>query len=621
MGSDIEDPDHARYQDRDRAGNLARDHVPRRSPGTDPRSWCLLAAERLERDRPEAALEAARQAIERDPGGEWGHRLAGLALERLGRDAEAVAAAREAVRLAPGSWAARLRLGGALRRTPDGWREAWAEARKAVAFAPEEPDPHVLVGDLALLRGDHERAVASYQAALRLSRDHPVARVNLGLALLRWERPRTHHDPAWAADPRETTRARRALDVWSRQVRVLLAVATVVVTAAALGLGLHREAQIGGALVLGGVVAVTVRQAGRVPVWSRVPAMLRRDLWFTMNAAMALAVVGAYVAGLATLPTGTDGIRDGVWAGACGIVLLNGVAAGALRLFAEAWRGRPVRALAHFAAAGPVPAARRNADVALWILAGRAWWALALLLSLCVVAAQPRLAVAAVAVPGTVALAVRRGGVTSLLRATSRRDRPLALTLALLAVAALLLALAGAAPGRALAGVPAVPALGTAGSAACAALAGAAGAFAVRAARAWWSGAPGPWRSALIPCESRGRRLPGDASPPPGVSDAVRHAATYSRSVVLAYTQRGCPRALAVSAVTSVSASGELRLIAGDEAWEAVERDPRVVLFVGDPRFWAEVRGVAVPSGDVLRITPKRVVVREYPGRHQARAR
>ncbi|WP_433421781.1 hypothetical protein ACQP1V_11360 [Microtetraspora malaysiensis] len=133
--------------------------------------------------------------------------------------------------------------------------------------------------------------------------------------------------------------------------------------------------------------------------------------------------------------------------------------------------------------------------------------------------------------------------------------------------------------------------------------------------------APGPWRSALILCESRGRRLPGDASPPPGVSDAVRHAATYSRSVVLAYTQRGCPRALAVGAVTSVSASGELRLIAGDEAWEAVERDPRAVLFVGDPRFWAEVRGVAVPSGDVLRITPKRVVVREYPGRHQARAR
>ncbi|GLX00789.1 hypothetical protein [Microtetraspora sp. NBRC 16547] len=149
----------------------------------------------------------------------------------------------------------------------------------------------------------------------------------------------------------------------------------------------------------------------------------------------------------------------------------------------------------------------------------------------------------------------------------------------------------------------------------------AAGMFAARAARAWWSGGPGPWRAGLIPYEPGGTRLPGDASPSAGVSDEVRHAATYSRSVVLAYTQRGCPRALAVSAVTSVSASGELRLIAGDEAWEAVERDPRVVLFVGDPRFWAEVRGIAVPSGDVLRITPKRVLVREYPGRHQGRTR
>uniref|UniRef100_UPI0008307B28 tetratricopeptide repeat protein n=1 Tax=Microtetraspora niveoalba TaxID=46175 RepID=UPI0008307B28 len=443
MGSDIEDPDHART----RPGNRARDGVPRHSPEADPRSWCLAAVARLERGRPEAALEAARQAIERDPGGEWAHRLASLALERLGRDPEAVAAAREAVRLAPGSWAARLRLGGALRRMPDGWREAWAEARKAVSFAPEEPDPHVLAGDLALLRGDHESAVASYRAALRRSRDHPAARVNLGLALLRWERPRNHHDPAWDADPRDTARARRAAEVWSRQVRVMLAVATVAVTAAALGLGLHKEAQIGGALALGGVVAVTIRQTGRVPVWPRVPAMLRRDLWLTMDAAMAVAAVGAYVAGLATLPGDLDGARDGVWAGACGIVLLNGVAAGGLRLLVEAWQGRPVRALVQFAAASPVPAARRDAGVTFWIIAGRAWWGLVLLLSLCLLTAQPRLALAAAAAPVAVVLAVRRGRAAPMLRAALRDDRPLALSFALLAVASLALALAGAAPG------------------------------------------------------------------------------------------------------------------------------------------------------------------------------
>ncbi len=654
MGSDIEDPDHAPDRDpnpaRDRARDPARDrvrdhapdHAQHRSPGADPRAWCVVAAARLSRDQPEAALEAARQAVERDPGGEWGHRLASLALERLGRDSEAVASAREAVRLAPGSWAARLRLGGALRRSPGGWREAWAEARKAVSFAPEEPDPHVLAGDLALTRGDHERAVSSYEAALRRAKDHPGARVNLGLALMRWERPRNHHDPAWDADPRETTRARRAMEVWSRQVRVMLAVATAAVTLSAFFLGLHREAQIGGALVLGGVLVVTIRQAGRVRVWPRVPAMLGRDLWLTMGVAMGVAVVAAYVAGLATLPAAppasvplpfplaetppaapgslADAV-NGVWIGALGIVFLNGAAAGGARLLVEAWQGRPVRALAQFAAAGPVPAARRDVDVTLWIVASRAWWTLVLLLSISLLAAQPRLALGAAAVPAVVVLTFRRGRVTSLLRPSFRDDRPLALAFVLIAAASLLLALAGAVPADAGPGLPAPPMLGPAGMGACAALAVAAGAFAARTARAWWGGGPGPWRAALIPYDAFGTRLPGDASPSAGVSDEVRHAATYSRSVVLAYSQRGCPRALAVSAVTSVSASGELRLIAGDEAWEAVERDPRVVLFVGDPRFWAEVRGIAVPSGDVLRITPKRVLVREYPGRHQARTR
>ncbi|MEV4186798.1 tetratricopeptide repeat protein, partial [Streptosporangium canum] len=85
-----------------------------------------MAAACLSRDQPEAALDAARQAVERDPlaesGADWGYRLASLAFERLGRDAEAVAAAEEAVRLAPGSWAARLRLGAALRRVPGRWR-------------------------------------------------------------------------------------------------------------------------------------------------------------------------------------------------------------------------------------------------------------------------------------------------------------------------------------------------------------------------------------------------------------------------------------------------------------------------------------------------------------------
>ncbi|WP_370027050.1 tetratricopeptide repeat protein [Planotetraspora sp. GP83] len=619
----------------------------------DPRAWCAVAVARLSRDQPEAALEAARQAVGRDPDGEWGHRLASLALERLGRDSEAVASAREAVRLAPGSWAARLRLGGALRRVPGRWRDAWAEARKAVRFAPDEPDAHVLAGDLALLRGEQDRAARSYELALRRTPDHPGARINLGLTLLRWERPRAHHDPAWDVDPRETGRARHAVEVWSRQVRVLLAAALTAVSVAGLGLGLHREAQLGGAVVLGAVLAITIRQAGRVRAWPYVPAMLGRDLWLSMSVSVTLMAIAAYVAGLATLPPVTPASLEeaagGVWAGALGLVLFNGVAVAVVRLLAEAWRGRPLRALGHFAAVPADRTALRDIDVTLWIVAGRVWW-LTVLAALLPLTGEPRTALAALAVLGGLLYARRRlarrtGGRRALrLGPFLRADRWLAVAFLALLVAIACLTVAGMA-GAGMAGAGVSPTAGTtaagavqdggrtAGEAAWdvverSSLLGSWGslalvglAFGARAARAWWRGGAGPWRASLVLSEARGPRLPGDMSPSTGLSDEVRHAATYSRSVVLAYTEPDGPRALAVSAVTSVSASGEFRLIAGDEAWDAVERDPRVVLFVGDPRFWAEVRGVAVPDNDVLRITPRRVLMREYPGRHQARSR
>ncbi|NUS03862.1 MAG: hypothetical protein HOV97_15015, partial [Nonomuraea sp.] len=68
--------------------------------------------------------------------------------------------------------------------------------------------------------------------------------------------------------------------------------------------------------------------------------------------------------------------------------------------------------------------------------------------------------------------------------------------------------------------------------------------------------------------------------------------------------------------------SGELRLIAEPRAWDAVEADPRVAVLAADPlhgRFWVEVRGVALPDADVLRVTPGQVLVGEFPGRHQRR--
>ncbi|WP_242659552.1 hypothetical protein [Thermostaphylospora chromogena] len=591
----------------------------------DPREWCVMAAKLLADDQPEAALAAADEAIKRDERIEWGHRLASLALERLGRDAEAVAAAERAVRLAPGSWAARLRLGSALRRTPGRWREAWTQAAKAVHFAPEEPDAHVLAGDLALARGEHDRAARSYRAALDGAPDHLVARINLSLALLRWERPRPHHDPAWVIDPRETGGARNAVETWARQVRLLFAVALPPVVAAGL-LGGHRtQAAIAGLAVLALAAVPTLRQARRMRIWSYLPQILARDVWLTVKVALTPLSALAYTAAVLTLPVQT--VPASARTGLLGFVVLNGAAVPVVRVLVEAWRGRPVLALAELTAALPERTARRNADIALWIVAARAWslTVLAALVSPLIggLATGPGRLAAALAVPAGIAVpaglawARRRTGLSGQLRRLMKADRSLALALALAITASAAIAVAGAAGalgGRAASSVAvwgwrAVPV----------ALAGAAVVFVLRTVRARLSGLPGPWRESLVFCEGCGRRQPGDISPPVELSEEVRRAFTSSRGVVLAYADPSGPRAMAVGAVASIGPTGELCLIADDDAWQAAERDPRVSIFAADPierRFWTEVCGTALgdAEAEVLRVTPKRVVIGEYPG-------
>ncbi|GAA4190920.1 hypothetical protein GCM10022252_29970 [Streptosporangium oxazolinicum] len=621
------DPDGSRHGHDPASGPVP----PPRDPA-DPRQWCAVAAAWLGRDRPEAALEAARRALDLDPrsesGADWGYRLASLAFERLGRDAEAVAAAEEAVRLAPGSWAARMRLGAALRRVPGRWRESRAQAARAVRYAPEEPDPHVLAGDLALLRGEYGLAEAAYREALRHLPGHPGARINLGLAQLRWERPRVHHDPAWPVDPRETSRARRALETWSRQTRILLAAALVAVCAAEFGFGLAAVARIGGGLILLAVLAITLRQAHRVRLWSYVPGMLARDLWLSTSVSITLVAVTAYVAVVATLPTEippllhtpVSGAPGAVWAGLAGLVLLNGAVLLVLRVLVEAWRGRPGRALAEFAAAGDDRTARRDVNVTLWLVAGRVWSVPVAVVVAVAVLDERSWALAALAVPLVLGWARGRVGPAPALTRALASDRVLAAALALPASASVLLGAAGVA--TLLGFAPVGEWVWWAG---IVLLALPVAMFATRSIRAWWRGAPGPWRASLVMCDGRGSRLPGDAAPPVGLSGEVRAAFTYARGVVLAYADPSGPRALAVGAVSSVGPSGELRLIAASDAWEAAERDPRVAVFVADPldrRFWAEVRGIAIgdTEADLLRITPKEVVVGEYPGRHQGRA-
>lgn len=559
------------------------------------REWCDEALSRLDAGRPESALDAARQAADLDPAADWPQRLISLAHERLGRDADAVSAAEQAVDLAGGSWPGRLRLAAVLRRMPGRWAEAVGHATLASKFAPEEAGTQVMLGDLALLRGEHARAGRSYRAALDLDPDGPQARVNLGLALLRWDRPRPHHDPAWPIDPRDTGRAKRALEVWSRQVRLLVAVATLAIAACALLLDWGAQARIGGFAVLSSLVPLTVRQARRVGVWPYVGAMFGRDPWLGVSVVSAALSAVAFAAWLLGPVPALPPALDPVWAGLAGIVVLGWPALMAVRTLAGAWRGRPLRALAETGKAREAErTARRNVGVMLWVLLGRTWSVLVAVVAGALVVA-PWAAVAAVVVPYPM--------VRGYLRARHRDDRWLATAGALVVLAAVACA-AGGVLGSAWAWRTGLGALGAAVIV-----------FAARALLAWWRGGPGPWRASLLMCD-----LPMGAEPSVALNPEVRQTFSYARSIVLSYGDAHGPRV--AGAVATVTSSGELRLIAETEAWEAIVEDPRVAVFAADPlqrRFWVEVRGVALADSDVMRVTPKHVLVGEFPGRHQRR--
>lgn len=154
----------------------------------EPEALCRQAAAHLASNKPRRALQAAQRAAALATTAEWPHRLASIALTELGRHAEAVAAAREAVRLAPGEWRGQIALaealgaGGAMRdpQRPEG-HQAVAAAKRAVELAPAEPRCFEVLGDIALRAARWDIAEQAYLAALRLDPGNQHATLNLKL--------------------------------------------------------------------------------------------------------------------------------------------------------------------------------------------------------------------------------------------------------------------------------------------------------------------------------------------------------------------------------------------------------------------------------------------------------
>jgi tetratricopeptide (TPR) repeat protein len=137
----------------------------------DPRNadaWCVMARAQLGSDRANAALKAAEAAGSLAPDSDTAHRLSSEALSRLGREEEAVVAAREATLCAPAGWQGYVRLAQALSVSKRGLKEARVAAEQAISLKPDDPAPHVAAGSVAAADGRKADATAAFCAALAI---------------------------------------------------------------------------------------------------------------------------------------------------------------------------------------------------------------------------------------------------------------------------------------------------------------------------------------------------------------------------------------------------------------------------------------------------------------------
>lgn len=157
--------------------------LARFAPGTHPALDATAAVIQVARNNP-AALDAARQNVERSPDSPAAQLAYSYALQAARQLPAALEAARRATALGPDDALAHARqaeLELSLGRTEAGGNSA----RRALALAPDTPRAAALAAFARLLVGDTAAAVTNFQATLARNDADPLAHFGLGLALMR----------------------------------------------------------------------------------------------------------------------------------------------------------------------------------------------------------------------------------------------------------------------------------------------------------------------------------------------------------------------------------------------------------------------------------------------------
>jgi tetratricopeptide (TPR) repeat protein len=149
----------------------------------DPeRKDLVMAAEHQRAGEFAKAEEICRNILRRDPRNVNATRMLGLLARDLGKNRLAARMLRNAVKLAPDFYGARLDLARALIEI-DELDECEQLLKDSIRMQPDLPAMHSLLGNLYSKRGQFEEAVETYEQALRIQPNHGPSLAAMGHAL------------------------------------------------------------------------------------------------------------------------------------------------------------------------------------------------------------------------------------------------------------------------------------------------------------------------------------------------------------------------------------------------------------------------------------------------------